>query len=154
MFQESPDPNLILTVRLKSPAYGPIVKPFRLTIYGLECGKDAGGSIRQFLGVGQCLVLTLKHPSTKPSLLKLSMDLPEIVWLGMTHGRNMENCVEFKIPPQIWHPTTSQYSGEHYVRGYGKNFQQGNGNPHYTLLFLPSFDKSGLILPDYKIPEV
>lgn len=117
--------------------------------------------VRHFIGVHQCMCLTIRRPSRINSLLKVSKELPtvdpfgRIIWLGairiLPPKKGFPNCGNRAyIPKTIWDPRGSQSGSTYRTTGVVHTYHAKNGKDQfeYVLLELPAFQGDSL-LPSY-----
>jgi hypothetical protein len=148
MYKESPTCCLLTTVKLVCPIYR-VNGACRLIL-----PKDIGlGDSSLFLGVRDCLCMTLTCPKPISSIYLISKHIPSITWLGpvfLDHHYTPYDIV-YRIPPKVWCPQSGPYTGIITSRAYGYSFTDTKTNRSYTILFFPALNRSGVVQAEYLI---
>jgi hypothetical protein len=148
MYMESPTCCLLTTARLvPCSVYAGV--SYKLVLPEDIVAGDSRTYLHQYLGVRDCLCMTIAGPQSQMCLNLVSKHLPTITWLGQVSCIKKRN--EYRIPQRVWAPQSGPFTGDLTLRGYAHNFISDKTRRYYTVLFFPALNRSGVVQAEYLI---
>lgn len=105
----------------------------------------------QFMGVHKCMCLTLRKPAKVTNLIEISRELPSvapfgnIIWLGRVHMYQLKTSIKGYIPPLVWSPSGTEFSGILRCMGIVHPVRKGMDKFEYYLLEIPAIQRDQIV---------
>lgn len=112
-----------------------------------------GGKHYHFVGIHDCMCITLRRPENIITMLRIARDLPSlepfgaITWLGgvKIYSGSPKRCGRIYIPNILWNPCDTPLSGVVHTHAVIHPVKSARSNFIYYLMEIPAFQRDRIL---------